>query len=142
MAAPMIKTAEERARLDAIFAEIEAEERREIPAQADTWTQEQIAEVNRQAKIDRIANLERKEFIGNVKANMGNNAFTTKWEKIMAKFILETIGPMNTELNVLRNFATAVDERLEKAERSAREQDNHHYYKIFAEGVRALLDAI
>lgn len=139
---PAVKTAEERARLDAIFAEIEAEERGEIPAQADTWTQEQIAEANRQAKIDRLANLDRKEFIGNVKANMGNNAFTTKWEKIMAKFILETVGPMNTELNVLRNFATAVDERLEKAERSAREQDNHHYYKIFAEGVKQLLEAI
>ena len=28
--------------------------------------------------------------------------------------------------------------RLEKAERAAREQDNHHYYKIFADSVRKL----
>lgn len=139
---PAVKTAEERERLDRIFAEIEAEERGETLEPVDTRTQQQRDEDNRKAKIDRLANLDRKEFIGNVKANMGNNAFTTKWEKIMAKFILETIGPMNTELNVLRNFATAVDERLEKAERSAREQDNHHYYKIFAEGVKQLLEAI
>ena len=32
--------------------------------------------------------------------------------------------------------------RLEKAEKAAREQDNHHYYKIFAEGVKALLQSL
>ena len=47
---PAVKTAEERARLDAIFAEIEAEERGEIPAQAGIWTQEQIAEANGRRK--------------------------------------------------------------------------------------------
>ena len=35
-----------------------------------------------------------------------------------------------------------VSQRLEKAERSAREQDNHHYYKIFADGVKTLLEAL
>ena len=142
MALAKVKTAEEIARLDRIFAEVEADERGDVLELVDTRTQAEIDEENRKAKILRLSSLERKEFIGNVKANMGNNAFTTKWEKIMAKFILETIGPMNTELNVLRNFATAVDERLEKAERSAMEQDNHHYYKIFAEGVKTLLEAL
>lgn len=138
----MIKTDEERARLDRIFAEVEAELYGETPEPVDTRTQEQIDADNRQAKIDRLANLEIKEFIGNVKANIGNNAFTTKWEKIMSQFIVNSMAPMNTEINLLRQFANAVDERLEKAERSAREQDNHHYYKIFAEGVKGLLEAL
>ena len=138
----MIKTDEERARLDRIFAEVEAELRGETPEPVDTRTQEQIDADKRQAKIDRLANLGIKEFVGNVKANIGNNAFTTRWEKIMSQFIVNSIDPMNTEINLLRNFANAVGERLEKAERSAREQDNHHYYKIFAEGVRDLLDKL
>lgn len=136
----MIKTDEERARLDRIFAEVESAERGEVLEPVDTRTQEQIDEDNRRAKIDRLANLGIKEFVGNVKANIGNNAFTTRWEKIMSQFIVNSIAPMNTEINLLRNFANAVEERLEKAERSAREQDNHHYYKIFAEGVKTLLD--
>ena len=142
MAMAKIKTEEERARLDAIFAEIEAIERGEIPAKADERTQEQVADDNRKAKIDRLVNLDTSEFLGNVKANIGNDAFKTKWEKVLSQFIVERIAPMNTELNVLRNFANAVSMRLEKAERSAREQHNHHYYKIFAEGVKSLLDAL
>lgn len=55
---------------------------------------------------------------------------------------MDRIAPMNDELNVLRNFATAVDIRLQKAEKAAKEQDNHHYYKIFAEGVKTLLESI
>ena len=130
------------ARLDAIFAEVEAAERGETLEPAETRTQEQIDEDNRRAKIDRLANLETKEFIGNVKANIGNGAFTTRWEKILSQFIMNRIAPMNDELNTLRNFATAVDIRLQKAEKAAREQDNHHYYKIFAEGVKTLLESI
>ena len=130
------------ARLDAIFAEVEAAERGETLEPAETRTQEQIDEDNRNAKIKRLANLETKEFIGNVKANIGNGAFTTRWEKILSQFIMDRIAPMNDELNVLRNFATAVDIRRQKAEKAAREQDNHHYYKIFAEGVKTLLDSI
>ena len=137
-----IKTEEERARLDAIFAEIDAMERGEQLPAPDTRTQEQIDESNRKAKIDRLANTEMKEFIGNVKANIGNNAFNTKWEQILSKFIVERMAPLNEELNILRNFVQGVSTRLEKAEKSAREQDNHHYYKIFAEGVKKLLDSI
>ena len=142
MAPAKIKTEEELARLDRIFAEVEAAERGEIPQKADSRTHAQIAEDNRKAKIDRLANLETKEFIGNVKANIGNGAFTTRWEKILSQFIMERIAPMNEELKILRNFANAVDNRLQKAEKAAREQDNHHYYKIFAEGVKTLLESI
>lgn len=142
MAPAKIKTAEELARLDRIFAEVEAAERGESAPEADTRTQQQIDEDNRRAKIKRLANLETKEFIGNVKANIGNGAFTTRWEKILSQFIMDRIAPMNDELNTLRNFATAVDIRLQKAEKAAKEQDNHHYYKIFAEGVKTLLESI
>lgn len=137
-----IKMEEERARLDAIFAEIEAIERGEQLPKAESRTPAQIAEDNRKAKIDRLANADIKEFLGNVKANIGNGAFTTKWEIILSRFIVERMTLMNNELNILRNFANAVDNRLQKAEKSAREQDNHHYYKIFAEGVKTLLEAL
>lgn len=137
-----IKTEEERARLDAIFAEVEAAERGETAPEADTRTQQQIDEDNRKAKIKRLSSLERKEFLCNVKSIAGNDGFRTKWEKILSQFILNQLAPMNEELNVLRNFATAVDNRLQKAEKAAKEQDNHHYYKIFAEGVKTLLESI
>lgn len=142
MALAKIKTAEERERLDRIFAEVEAAERGDTMEPVDTRTQEQRDEDNRRAKIDRLANLEIKEFVGNVKSNIGNGAFTTRWEKILSQFIMDRLVPMNEELNVLRNFTKSVSTRLEKAERTAREQENHHYYKIFAEQVKALLDKI
>lgn len=77
-----------------------------------------------------------------MKANIGNGAFTTRWEKILSQFIMNRIAPMNEELNTLRNFATAVDIRLQKAEKAAKEQDNHHYYKIFAECVKEMLEKL
>lgn len=142
MAPAKIKTAEELARLDRIFAEVEAAERGETLEPAETRTQEQIDEDNRRAKIKRLSSLERKEFLGNVKSIAGNDGFKTKWERILSQFILNQLAPMNEELNALRNFVTAVDIRLQKAEKAAREQDNHHYYKIFAEGVKTLLESI
>lgn len=142
MAMAKIKTAEELARLDSIFAEVEAAERGETLEPAETRTQEQIDEDNRRAKIDRLSSLERKEFLGNVKSIAGNDGFKTKWERILSQFILNQLAPMNEEINILRNFANAVDNRLQKAEKAAKEQDNHHYYKIFAEGVKTLLESI
>ena len=142
MALAKIKTEEERARLDAIFAEIEAMEQSEELPVTDSRTQEQIDEDNRKAKINRIANTDMKEFIGNVKANIGNGAFKTKWEQILSQFIITRLSPLNEELNILRNFANAVDIRLQKAEKTAKEQNNHHYYKIFADSIKELLDGL
>lgn len=142
MAPAKIKTAEERERLERIFAEVEAAERGEALEPAETRTQEQIDEDNRKAKIRRLSSLERKEFLGNVKSIAGNDGFKTKWERILSQFILNQLAPMNEEINILRNFANAVDNKLQKAEKAAREQDNHHYYKIFAEGVKTLLESI
>ena len=143
MALAKVKTAEEMARLDAIWAELEAhKDELEEPKPVDTRPQAEIDEENRKAKIRRLSSLERKEFLGNVKSIVYNGGFTTKWEKILSQFILNNIAPMNDEINLLRNFAQGVSQRLEKAERSAREQDNHHYYKIFADGVKTLLEAL
>ena len=136
------KPDEERARLDKIWEELEAERNGTKPDPTDTRTQEQRDEDNRMAKIRRLSSLERKEFLGNVKSIVGNGGFTTKWEKILSQFILNNIAPMNAEINVLRNFAQAVSQRLENAERTAKEQDNHHYYKIFADNVKQLLEKL
>ena len=142
MALAKVKTAEEMARLDAIWAELEAHKDELEEPKPDTRPQAEIDEENRKAKIRRLSSLERKEFLGNVKSIVGNGGFTTKWEKILSQFIMNNIAPMNDEINILRNFAQGVSQRLEKAERSAREQDNHHYYKIFADGVKTLLEAL
>lgn len=142
MALAKVKTAEEMARLDAIWAELEAHKDELEEPKPETRPQAEIDEENRKAKIRRLSSLERKEFLGNVKSIVGNGGFTTKWEKILSQFILNNIAPMNDEINILRNFAQGVSQRLEKAERSAREQDNHHYYKIFADGVKTLLEAL
>ena len=142
MALAKVKTAEEMARLDAIWAELEAHKDELEEPKPDTRPQAEIDEENRKAKIRRLSSLKLKEFLGNVKSIAGNDGFKTKWEKILSQFIINNLAPMNDEINVLRQFVTAVSTRYEKAERSAREQDNHHYYKIFADGVKTLLEAL
>ena len=142
MALAKVKTAEEMARLDTIWAELEAHKDEIEEPKQEQHPQAEIDEENRKAKIRRLSSLERKEFLGNVKSIAGNDGFKTKWEKILAQFILNNIAPMNEEINVLRQFVSAVSSRYEKAERSAREHDNHHYYKIFADGVKTLLEAL
>lgn len=144
MAMATIKTAEEMARLDAIFAEIEAEERGEtvVTTQPPRTTAE-----------ERLMSQSVKQIIANAKGMLKDGSFKTKWEKVLAKTLIQVVEDcsiiekkqisfLNTELNTLRNFVTAVDTRLQKAEKAAKEQDNHHYYKIFAEGVKTLLDSI
>ena len=133
------KPEEERARLDQIFAEVEAAERSEFDTQE---TQKQDTCRQRTKAEERLAKLDCKEFIGNIKSLCNQEFFKTKWEKVMAKFIIDSIAPMHQEINVLRNFANSVDNHLQKAIKTAKEQDNHHYYKIFAESVKQLLEKI
>lgn len=142
MAMAKVKTAEEMARLDAIWAELDAHKDEFEEPKPDARPQSEIDEENRKATIKRLSSLERKEFLGNVKSIAGNEGFKTKWEKILSQFILNNLAPMNDEINILRNFAQGVSSRLDKAERSARDQDNHHYYKIFAEQTRQLLEKL
>lgn len=138
----LYKTSEEMARLDAIWAEIEAAERSEPLQKEECRTPAQVSEDNRMAKIERLAKLDCTEFMGNIKSIAGNNGFKTKWEQILSKFIIDTIGPMRAELNALRQFANAVDNDLTHCARLAREQDNHHHYKVFADRVAKLLEKI
>lgn len=146
MALAKVKTAEEMARLDAIYAEIES-------AGYNTDGSVKIDEKPKLSPEQRLECQDVKQIVANAKGMLRDNAFKTKWEKVLAKTLLKVfeqgcfipskeLGALNTELNILRNFAQGVSQRLEKAERSAREQDNHHYYKIFADGVKTLLDAL
>ena len=135
------KPDEERARLDRIFAEIEAEERNAngIP--------EPEAPKPKMTAEDRIMEQPMSYIVGYAKSALKTGELKTTWERVLAKKLIESTTPKGepherVELNVLRNFANAVSIRLEKAERSAKEQDNHHYYKIFAESVKTLLEAI
>lgn len=146
MALAKVKTAYEMARLDAIYAEIES-------AGYNTDGSVKIDEKPKLSPEQRIECQDVKQIVANAKGMLRDNAFKTKWEKVLAKTLLKVfeqgcfipskeLGALNTELNILRNFAQGVSQRLEKAERSAREQDNHHYYKIFADGVKTLLEAL
>ena len=137
-----IKTEEERERLDAIFAEIEAAERGEL------FEPEPQQDPQKSAKELRLESQDVKQIVGNAKCMLKDDAFKTKWERVLAKTLIKVtempdeLGKLHAELNVLRNFVNAVERRLENAESAAREQDNHHYYKIFAEGVKGLLEKI
>lgn len=140
MALPRIKTDEERARLDVIFAEIEAQ--RNAPAEVPKCP---ATTGSTQAFEDRFDAMELPEIVGNAEQMLKAGAFKTKWERVLAKALIRAMeepknrGALNTELNLLRNFATAVEHHLDAAERAAKEQDNHHYYKVFSGKVRALL---
>lgn len=140
MALPQIKTDEERARLDVIFAEIEAQ--RNAPAEVPKCP---ATTGSTQAFEDRFDAMELPEIVGNAEHMLKAGVFKTKWERVLARALIRAMeepknrGALNTELNLLRNFATAVEHHLDAAERAAKEQDNHHYYKVFSGKVRALL---
>lgn len=148
-----INKEEQRARLDEIFAQVEAE-LNGIPfvPQPRSRNQHEQDELNRQAKEMRLKAQEHNQMISNVSSMLKDGAFRTMWERVLAEKYVDlynsipkkaiNLGNMNTELNLLRNFSNAVALHLERAERSAREQDDHHYYKIFTETVKGLLDKL
>lgn len=153
MESPLVET--NRERMERLFAEVEAEldPERAHTATEPTVTQKVTDELNRIAKEKRLLAQDHSQMVSNASQMLKMNAFRTRWEKVLATKYVELynivlpqkeehLGHINTELNVLRNFATAVDLHLTRAERTAREQDNHHYYKIFAEIVRALLQKL
>lgn len=138
-----IKTEEERARLDELFAQVEAELNGE--SYDKPKSQVEIAAENSKAKEKRIREQGLDQLAGCVRQMRKDNVLKTRWERIMADVLLELYDNRrnnNTELNVLRNFANAVDEALERAEKAAKEQDNHHYYKLFATKVKNLLEKL
>lgn len=145
------KPDEERARLDKIWEELEAEQKKEVGIIAKTQAERDAQ--NRIEKERKLENENVKQIISNAKSMLNDNAFKTKWERVLAKTLIKVtsqglvvdkneIAAKNVELNLLRNFAQAVSQRLENAERTAKEQDNHHYYKIFADNVKQLLEKL
>lgn len=147
-----IKTDEEMARLEAIFAEVEAERSR--PSSDESGKAEEARNQDRcNEHIANAVGMSPEAFVGNVRQLIREDVFRTKREKILAlhfvklydKVIPERTRERNAiraELEVFRNFATAVSLHLERAERSARGQDNHHYYKVFTETVKGLLEKL
>lgn len=144
-----------RERMERLFSEIEAElyPERERTVHEPEVPQSVTDKLNQIAKEKRLLAQDHSQMVSNASHMLKMNAFRTKWERVLAEKYVdlynivlprkeEELGYINTELNVLRNFANAVDIHLTRAERTAREQDNHHYYKIFAEIVRALLQKL
>lgn len=149
-----INKEEQRARLDEIFAQVEAELNGiQFVPQPRSRNQHEQDELNRQAKEMRLKAQEHNQMVSNASSMLKDGAFRTMWERVLAEKYIDLynvvlpkkekgLSEINTELNLLRNFTKSVAIHLERAERSAKEQDNHHYYKIFAETVKGLLDKL
>jgi hypothetical protein len=147
-----INADEQRERMNAIWDALEAERLIEAATEAANEPQA-VQEPQMTAAEKRLAEQNYKQIAANARCMLKDGSFKTKWERVLAKTLIDLtdnytfveskeIGAKNAEINVLRNFAESVSNRLEKAERSAKEQDNHHYYKIFADGVKTLLEAL
>ena len=158
-----IKTEEERARLDELYALVEAEMDHsagsgETPEKAEAGKGKEPFDNTRSDEgVRRFKNSfpdnPPKDVAVNVRCFIHNGLLVGRREKYLAAHYLKLYedvfrGVMSEkreircELNRLSFFATSVINRLENAERAAREQDNHHYYKIFADSVRKLADKL
>ena len=147
-----VKNPEEMERLNAIFAEVEKAEKAEFEADSKAYkssleaakkNQVEQDKTNHEAKVQRLIQQDPSQIASQARQLINDNACKTKWERVFANAYIELFKEVafkNSELNVLRNFANSVDHRLQCAERSAKEQDNHHYFKIFAESVRKMID--
>lgn len=139
----VIKTEEERARLDELYALVEAEN---AAAEAETEKPE-TTKPTKEKSTEPPSSI-----AGNMRTLLREGNITKREKWIASNYITlyEThipamkaeISLAHSELNRLSNFAMAVIQRLENCERTAREQDNHHYYKIFADSVRKLADKL
>ena len=138
-----IKTEEERARLDELYALVEAEN---AAAEAETEKPEPTKPTKEKSTEPPSS------IAGNLRTLLREGNITKREKWIASNYIalyethipemMKDAARMRAELNRLSNFAMAVIQRLENCERTAREQDNHHYYKIFADSVRKLADKL
>lgn len=147
-----IKTEAERARLDELYALVEAEMDHsagsgEMPEDPKK-TQKEIDEENRRARIDRLSSQEPSEFIASVDDRIRTNAFKTDLEEILCRqyqnlFRLSKVpGYLKAEVNLYRQFVSGVIAELDRCTGLAKEQDNHNYYKVFADYVRKHLEKL
>ena len=145
-----IKTEEERARLDELYALVEAEMDHsagsgEMPEEPKK-TQKEIDYENRRARIERLSSQEPSEFIASVGDRIRTNAFKTDLEEILCRqyqnlFRLSNVpGYLKAEVNLYRQFVSGVIAELDRCTGLAKEQDNHNYYKVFADYVRKHLE--
>ena len=140
---PKIDMEAERERMNRIFDEI-AGNMPEEPRK----TQKEIDEENRRARIDRLSSQEPAEFIAIVNDRIRTNAFKTDLEEILCRQyqnlfrISKVPGQLNAEVNLYRHFVAGVIAELDRCTGLAKEQDNHHYYKVFADYVRKHLEKL
>ena len=140
---PKIDTEAERERMNRIFDEI-AGNMPEEPRK----TQKEIDEENRRARIDRLSSQEPAEFIAIVNDRIRQKAFRTDAEEVLCRQSQNLFrrakvpGYLNAEVNVYRNFVAGVIAELDRCTGLAKEQDNHHYYKVFADYVRKHLEKL
>lgn len=138
-----IKTEEERARLDELYALVEAEN---AAAESETEKPEPTKPTKEKSTEPPSS------IAGNLRTLLREGNITKREKWIASNYIalyethipemMKDAARMRAELSRMSQFAWAVICRLEKAERAAREQDNHHYYKIFADSVRKLADKL
>lgn len=140
---PKIDTEAERERMNRIFDEI-AGNMPEEPRK----TQKEIDEENRRARIDRLSSQEPAEFIASVNDRIRQKAFRTDAEEVLCRQfqnlfrLSKVLGYLNAEVNVYRNFVAGVIAELDRCTGLAKEQDNHHYYKVFADYVRKHMEKL
>ena len=147
-----IKTEAERARLDELYALVEAEMDHsagsgEMPEEPKK-TQKEIDYENRRARIERLSSQEPSEFIASVGDRIRTNAFKSDLEEILCRqyqnlFRLSKVpGYLKAEVNLYRQFVSGVIAELDRCTELAKEHDNHHYYKVFADYVRKHLEKL
>lgn len=140
---PKIDTEAERERLDRIFDEIAGN----MPEEPKK-TQKEIDFENRRARIDRLSSQEPAEFVASVDDRIRQKSFRTDAEEILCRqyqnlFRLSKVpGYLNAEVNLYRHFVAGVIAELDRCTVLAKEQDNHHYYKVFADYVRKHLEKL
>ena len=140
---PKIDMESERERMNRLFDEI-AGKMPEEPMK----TQKEIDEENRRARIDRLSSQEPAEFIASVNDRIRQKSFRTDLEEILLRqyqnlFRLSKVpGQLNAEVNLYRHFVSGVIAELDRCTGLAKEQDNHHYYKVFADYVRKHLEKL
>lgn len=140
---PKIDTEAERERLDRIFDEIAGK----MPEEPKN-TQKEIDFENRRARIDRLSSQEPAEFVASVDDRIRQKSFRTDAKEILCRqyqnlFRLSKVpGYLNAEVNLYRHFVAGVIAELDRCTVLANEQDNHHYYKVFADYVRKHLEKL
>ena len=111
-------------------------------------TQKEIDYENRRARIDRLSSQEPAEFIASVGDRIRTKSFRTDAEEVLCRqyqnlFRLSNVpGYLNAEVNLYRHFVAGVIAELDRCTGLAKEQDNHHYYKVFADYVRKHLEKL